>query len=106
LGRRCAPGGNAARLRRRCRSGGAASPYLVAGNAFVIAAATGAITTATALDFETTPSYTLTVEVSNGPDSDTATVTVDVTDVFEAPTHKHATANRMPPRPEPFSPCV
>jgi len=56
------------------------------GNAFVIAAATGAITTAAALDFETTPSYTLTVEVSNGPDSDTATVTIDVTDVFETPT--------------------
>ena len=56
------------------------------GNAFAIDPATGAITTAAALDYETTPAYTLTVDVTNGATSDTATVTVDVTDVFEPPT--------------------
>ncbi len=56
------------------------------GSVFAIDAATGAITTAAALDYETTPTYTLTVEVSNGSSSDMATVTVDVTDVFETPT--------------------
>jgi hypothetical protein len=56
------------------------------GNAFAIDPATGAITTATALDYETTPAYTLTVEVGNGGTTDTAMVTIDVTDVYETPT--------------------
>lgn len=55
------------------------------GGAFAINPATGQITTAAALDYETAPSYTLTVEVSNGSSNDTATVTIDVTDVFEVP---------------------
>jgi hypothetical protein len=46
----------------------------------------GLITVAGSLDYETTPSYSLTVEVSDGFESDTAAVTVTVTDVFEAPT--------------------
>jgi hypothetical protein len=56
------------------------------GNAFAIDPASGAISTAAALDYETTPTYTLTVEVSNGATSDTATITIDVTDVYETPT--------------------
>ena len=48
---------------------------------------TGAITTAAALDYETTPSHTLTVQAddSNGG-TDTATVSVTVTDVEESTT--------------------
>jgi len=73
---------------------------ITAGNddgVFKIDAATGAITIADAsgLDFETVPSYTLTVTVTdNGPDgglTDTATVTVNVTDVNEAPVANDAT---------------
>ena len=45
----------------------------------------GAIATAAALDYETTPSFSLTVEVSDGLLSDTATVAVTVTDIFEPP---------------------
>ena len=45
----------------------------------------GQITTAVALDFETTPSYTVTVSVSDGTDSASITVTITVTDVDEAP---------------------
>jgi hypothetical protein len=45
----------------------------------------GLVTVAAPLDYETAPSYTLSVEVSDGWDSDTATVTVAVTDVFEVP---------------------
>lgn len=66
---------------------------ITAGNAdaaFAIASATGAITVADAskLDHETTPSYDLTVEVTdNGTParSGSATITVDVDDVNEAP---------------------
>ncbi len=58
--------------------------------AFAINATTGAITVATssALDFETTPSFTLTVQVTdNGSpiSSGTASVTINLTDVNEAP---------------------
>jgi hypothetical protein len=56
------------------------------GGAFAIDAATGEITTAAALDYETTPSYTLTVAASDGSLSGTATVSIAVTDVAEGPT--------------------
>jgi len=46
----------------------------------------GLITVAGSLDYETTPSYSLTVEVSDGFEFDTAAVAVMVTDVFETPT--------------------
>ena len=51
------------------------------GNAFAINENTGAITVASALDFETTPSYTLTVRASDGSLSGTADFIVNVTDV-------------------------
>ncbi len=56
-------------------------------NAFAINSMTGAITVsnAAALDFETTPSFTLTVRVSDGSLSDDAIVTIDVNDLNEAP---------------------
>ncbi len=51
---------------------------------FAIDGSTGAITVAVALDYETTSEYTMTVEVSDGNGgSDTAAVTVTVTDVAE-----------------------
>jgi hypothetical protein len=57
------------------------------GGVFAINSTTGAITVATAtLDFETTPSYSLTVEVTdnNGtPLSSSATVTININDVTE-----------------------
>ena len=67
------------------------------GGAFAIDAATGEITVATtgeitvansaALDFETTPSFGLTVQVTDsGALSDSATVTINLTDVNDAPT--------------------
>lgn len=56
------------------------------GGVFAIDAATGAITTAAPLDYETTSSYALTVEVDDGLLRDTAAVTVTVTDVAEGPT--------------------
>ena len=60
------------------------------GGAFAIDPATGAITVAdsAALDFETTPTFALTVEVTDDgtpPLSGTATITVNLTDVNEAP---------------------
>ncbi len=66
---------------------------ITAGNgsgAFAIDAMTGQITVAdgTQLDYETTPQYVLTVQVTddgNGNLTDTATITVDVTDVNETP---------------------
>ena len=65
-------------------------------DAFVIDSATGVITVATGaeLDFETTPSYSLTVWVTDdgaGTLSGSATITVDVTDVNEAPVVNAAT---------------
>ncbi|GAA5497581.1 hypothetical protein Rhal01_03777 [Rubritalea halochordaticola] len=56
-----------------------------AGGEFVIDSATGEITAAAALDYETSSQYTLTVEVSDGGLSDNATFTVNVSDVNEAP---------------------
>lgn len=51
-------------------------------NAFDISNA-GAITTLTALDFETTASYTLTVTISDGTNSIEVTASITVTDVAE-----------------------
>ncbi len=51
--------------------------------AFAIDASTGAITTTTALDYETTTSYALTIEVDDGGLQDVTAVTVNVTDVDE-----------------------
>ncbi len=54
---------------------------------FAIDGGTGAITTAGALDHETTPSYTLTVQADDGEGGTaTATVSVTVTDVDESTT--------------------
>ena len=62
---------------------------ITAGNAagkFAIATSTGAITVGGALDYETAPSYTLTVRASDGKGaSATTTVTIAVTDVPEDP---------------------
>ena len=60
------------------------------GNAFDIDGATGVITVNSALDFETTPSYTLTVTATDGgtpalTSTNTATVTITLTDVDETP---------------------
>lgn len=55
------------------------------GGAFAIGADTGTITVASALDYESVPSYTLTVEASDGVLADTATITIGVEDVFEVP---------------------
>ena len=54
-------------------------------NVFAINGTTGAITVAGTLDHETTPTYTLTVQVSDGSLSDMADFTINVTDVNEAP---------------------
>jgi VCBS repeat-containing protein len=43
------------------------------------------VANASALDFETNPTFALTVQVSDGMSSDTAIVTITLTDVFEAP---------------------
>ncbi|HEX5065660.1 MAG TPA: cadherin domain-containing protein, partial [Myxococcota bacterium] len=58
------------------------------GGAFALDPTTGEITVAntSALDFETTPSFTLTVQVTDaGGLTDTATITVDLTDANEVP---------------------
>ena len=56
------------------------------GSAFGIAAATGALTVAGALDYETTTSYSLTVSASDAAGGTaTATAAITVTDVDEAP---------------------
>ena len=56
------------------------------GNAFAIGTNSGAITVDGALDFETTPSYTLTTQAEDGDGyTDTVTVTITVTDVVEDP---------------------
>ena len=63
---------------------------MTAGNAgvFALDSATGVITVSGdhPLDYETTPSYSLTVAVSDGSLTATATVTINVTNVNEAPT--------------------
>ena len=58
------------------------------GDAFMIDALTGEIMAVNALDFETTPTYTLSVQVTDDGIpalSDTATITVNLTDVNDAP---------------------
>ena len=56
------------------------------GDAFAINAANGAITVAGALDYETTSTYSLTVQASDSESAaTTVTVTVTVTDVAEPP---------------------
>ena len=72
------------------RDGQALTYSITAGNtggAFAINAATGAITVANsaALDFETTPSFTLTVQASDGTLTDTAAITVNLNNLNEAP---------------------
>ena len=62
-------------------------------DAFAINASTGAITVAGALDYETTAAYTLTVQVSDGSLTADAEITINVTDVNEAPV---ITAQTMP----------
>ena len=56
------------------------------GSAFAINSGTGVITvnTASALDFETTPSYSLTVRVTDGTTNSDETITVTVTNVAPA----------------------
>jgi VCBS repeat-containing protein len=66
------------------------------GGAFAMNSATGEITVADSaiLDFETLPTFNLTVRVQDlGGLADTATVTVNLTDVNEAPTVDGATFN-------------
>lgn len=75
--------------------GGALSFAITAGNtggAFAISGA-GAITVVNsgALDFETTPSFALTVSVSDGVNTTLATTTVNLTNVNEPPTISGAT---------------
>ena len=64
------------------------------GGVFAINSTTGAITVASALDFEATASYSLEVTVTDGgspsPLSDMAMLTITVTDVNEAPTASDA----------------
>jgi len=57
------------------------------GGAFAIDGATGQITVADsgALDFETDPTFSLTVQASDGALSDTATVAISLADVNESP---------------------
>ena len=50
---------------------------------FAINSSTGAITTAATLDYETTTSYTLTVQVSDGSLTATTNQVVNITDVAE-----------------------
>ncbi|MCP3672837.1 MAG: cadherin repeat domain-containing protein, partial [Gammaproteobacteria bacterium] len=50
---------------------------------FAINSSSGDITVAKALDYETTSSYSLTVQVSDGTTTGTGTITVTVTDVTE-----------------------
>ncbi|MDO7875287.1 Ig-like domain-containing protein [Hymenobacter sp. ASUV-10] len=67
-------------------TGSSLSYSLTAGNtggAFAINSSTGALTVANAaaLDYETTPSFALTVQVTDGTTPATATITVNLTDV-------------------------
>ncbi len=56
------------------------------GGLFSIGSSTGTIKTAKALDYETATKHTLSVTASDGSLTDTATVTVNVTNINETPT--------------------
>jgi hypothetical protein len=71
--------------------GDAITYAIIGGNAagaFTIDAATGTLTVANPgpLDFETTPVFVLTVQATDGTNTDTATITIDLANVNEAPT--------------------
>ena len=53
----------------------------------------GTLMAAPGLDYESYTSHTLTIEVSDGYEVDTATVTVNVTDVVEPPTAPEFASN-------------
>ena len=68
-------------------AGDALSYAITAGNAFAIDAGTGQVTAQGVLDFETLPDYVLTVSVSDGGLlSDSAAVSIGLTNINEAPT--------------------
>ena len=80
---------------------------ITAGNGegkFAIGSATGAIAMAAALDFETTGSYSLTVQASDGTNSATASVHVTVTDANDAPVPTPTAAPTATPTPTPTPP--
>ena len=60
---------------------------------FTINTTTGQLRTNAALDYETKDSYTVEITVSDGMDTDTITVMINVTDVDEAPTNVAPTFN-------------
>lgn len=62
------------------------------GNAFSISPQTGALSIASPLDFETRSSYTLGISVSDGAQSGTGAVHIDVTDVVGGPGVENTTA--------------
>ena len=62
---------------------------------FDIGTATGQLMTKEALDYETKPSYMVTVTANDGEDTATINVTIMVTDVNEAPEFASATAEVM-----------
>jgi endonuclease I len=68
---------------------GATLTYTITGGngsgAFTMSGNQVAVANGASLDFETTPQYVLTVTVSDGSLSDTATITVNLTNVNEAP---------------------
>ncbi|WP_346190067.1 cadherin domain-containing protein [Rubritalea halochordaticola] len=78
-------------------AGDSVSYAITAGNtagAFAINSSTGEVTTATALDYETVASYSLTVTATDGGGlSDTASVSITVTDVNENPVATSYTSN-------------
>ena len=89
------------------RDGAALTYSITAGNtggAFAINAATGAITVATsaALDYETTPSFTLTVQASDGTLTDTAAITVNLNNLNELPIVSPPPPPPPPPDPVPL----
>jgi len=68
------------------KTGGPGTWSITAGNgsgALAINSSTGEITTAAALDYETTASYSLTIQCSGPGGSDSETVTVNVTNITE-----------------------
>jgi hypothetical protein len=60
---------------------------------FTIDSSTGAITLAASLDYETTTSYTLTIQVSDGSLTATTNQVVNITDVNEATTYTQGISN-------------